>query len=364
MDETKGQLFEHIASEFRTPLTLMLAPLESLLMGEHGALSTEQAALLKLVHGNSVKLLQMVSGLADIPKSQSGIFQVTRQPMDIVALTASVVQDFQPLAMRKKLNLHFEQLGEQMIVNVDRYLFERIVFNLLSNAAKFTPEGGSISVVLNVNCDRVTLTITDTGVGIANPQDKLLAPEYRQFEDASSWTIDGLGLGLALVKEFTSMLGGTIEIKSKVGAGTVVVVDIIAPPMEKTNEKTPPDKRADTSNIARTDPYLKISKDYLRQRQLPQVLIAENNPQLAEYVAQLLSDLCQTRIAHTSEESLEILYEWRPDLVLAAVNLQGIDGMSLCREIKSKPETSIIPVNPAHCLNPARRLTQGLGSRR
>jgi len=325
-------------------LTLMLAPLESLLMGEHGALSSEQSTLLKLVHGNSVKLLQMVSGLADIPKSQSGIFQVVRQPMDIVALTASIVQDFQPLAHQKKLNLHFEQLGEQVIVNLDRYLFERIVFNLLSNAAKFTQEAGSISVVLNVNCDRVTLTIADTGIGIANPQEKLLAPEYRQFEDASSRTIDGLGLGLALVKEFTSMLGGTIEIKSKVGTGTIVVVDIIAPPMEKSDEKTPFDKRSNISNIARTDPYLKITKDYLRQRQLPQVLIAENNPQLAEYVAQLLSDLCQTRIAHTTEESLEILYDWHPDLVLAAVNLQGIDGMSLCREIKSKPETSIIPV--------------------
>ena len=347
MDETKKQVFEHISSEFRTPLTLMLAPLESLLMGEHGKVTPEQEALLKLVHGNSVKLLQMVAGLADIPKSQSGIFQVARQPIDIVALTASVVQDFQPLAIRKRINLQYTQMGEQIIVNVDRYLYERIAFNLLSNAVKFTPEEGSVSVVLNVHLDRVTLTISDTGVGIANLEDKLQSPEYRQFEDASSRRVEGLGLGLALVKEFTLMLGGTVEIKSKVGMGTVVVIDIIAPPIEKPNEKADTKGTVDRRSLqalARTDPYLKINKDYLRQKQLPQVLIAENNPQLAEYVSQLLSDLCQTRIAHTSEESLEILYDWRPDLVLAAVNLQGVDGMALCREIKSKPETSVIPV--------------------
>ncbi len=346
MDETKKQVFEHISSEFRTPLTLMLAPLESLLMGEHGRVTPEQEELLKLVHGNSVKLLQMVAGLNDIPKSQSGIFQVARTPIDIVALTASVVQDFQPLAIRKKINLQYTQMGEQIIVNVDRYLYERIAFNILSNAVKFTPEEGSVAVVLNVHLDRVTLTISDTGVGIANLEEKLHSPEYRQFEDASSRRVEGLGLGLALVKEFTSMLGGTVDIKSQVGLGTVVVVDIIAPPIEKAEKaevKGAVDRRS-LQALARTDPYLKINKDYLRQKQLPQVLIAENNPQLAEYVSQLLSDLCQTRIAHTSEESLEILYDWRPDLVLAAVNLQGVDGMALCREIKSKPETSVIPV--------------------
>jgi signal transduction histidine kinase/HPt (histidine-containing phosphotransfer) domain-containing protein len=345
MDDTNKQVFDHLSSEFRTPLTLMLAPLESLLMGEHGKLSGEQDKLLKLVHENSVKMLQMVAGLADIPKSQSGIFQVSRTAIDILALTASVVQEFQPLAIRKRLNLQLTQMGEQQIVNVDRYLYERIVFNLLSNAVKFTPEDGSINVVLNVHLDRVTLTISDTGVGIANPEDKLLAPEYRQFEDASSRRVDGMGLGLALVKEFSNLLGGTVEIKSKVGLGTVVVIDIIAPPIESKNEYA---SQIETHNkiahLARTDPYLKINKDFMRQKQLPQVLIAENNPQLAEYVAQLLSDLCQTRIAHTSEESIEALYEWRPDLVLAAVNLQGVDGMALCREIKSKPETSIIPV--------------------
>jgi len=345
MDDTNKQVFEHLSSEFRTPLTLMLAPLESLLMGEHGKLSGEQEALLKLVHENSVKMLQMVAGLADIPKSQSGIFQVTRTPIDILALTTSVVQEFQPQAIRKRLNLQFTQMGEQQIVNVDRYLYERIVFNLLSNAVKFTPEEGSISVVLKVHLDRVTLTISDTGIGIANPEDKLLAPEYRQFEDASSRRVDGMGLGLALVKEFSNLLGGTVEIKSKVGLGTVVVIDIIAPPIEnKADDNSQIETANKIAHLARTDPYLKINRDYLRQKQLPQVLIAENNPQLAEYVAQLLSDLCQTRIAHTSEEAIEALYEWRPDLVLAAVNLQGVDGMALCREIKSKPETSIIPV--------------------
>jgi signal transduction histidine kinase/HPt (histidine-containing phosphotransfer) domain-containing protein/BarA-like signal transduction histidine kinase len=180
-------------------------------------------------------------------------------------------------------------------------------------------------------------------MGMANPTEKFIASEYRQFEDASSRRVEGLGLGLALVREFTEMLGGTIEIKSELEVGTVVIIEIFSPPVEKTSPKAPgaaPSKQASSTRTT----YTRINKDILRLRQLPLVLIAENNPQLADYVAELLSDLCQTRIAHTSQESLELLYEWRPDLVLAAVNLQGVDGMALCREIKSKPETSIIPV--------------------
>src|ERR1700733_4955443 len=190
MEGDKDQFFANISAELRTPLTLMLAPLESLLMGEHGPLSDEQRALLSTVHGNSVKLLQMVTGLGDISKSHSGELKVSRRPLDVAALTASVVLDFQPLAQRKKITLAFTSENGPFAVDLDRYLYERIVFNLLSNAIKFTPEGGQVEVKLQVGSGQVRLTVSDTGIGIANVDDKRLFQDLRQFEDASSRRVE------------------------------------------------------------------------------------------------------------------------------------------------------------------------------
>jgi polar amino acid transport system substrate-binding protein len=345
MEGAKNEFIANVSAELRTPLTLMLAPLESLLMGGHGPLNEEQKALLQTVHKNSVQVLQMVTGLVDISKSQTGELKVKRQPLDIVSLTSSGVVDFQPLAERKKISLTFRHEQMKRVVSLDRYLYERIVFNLLSNAIKFTPDDGKVDVHLEVSGGRAKLTVADSGVGIADLENKQLFQDLRQFEEASSRRIEGLGMGLALVKEFVQLLEGTVTIQSEIGKGSTFVVDIAAPEADQEQEKLPSATRFEQlSRLIPVVSKLEIQKDVPRKPGLPKVLVAENNPDLAAYVVHLLSALCQAKVAATGEEAVELLYDWQPDLVLAAVTKQGFDGLSLCREIKSKPETAGTPV--------------------
>ncbi len=314
-------------------------------MGEHGPLSEEQKLLLQTVHSNSVRLLQMVTGLVDFSRSQPGDLKVSRQPVDVVALTSSVVLDFQPLAERKRITMIFQHEPKRAVVSLDRYVYERILFNLLSNAIKFTPEAGQVGVKLAVGEGRVQLTVTDSGVGIADVDDPRLFQDLRQFENASSRRIEGLGMGLALVKEFAALLEGTVAIQSELGKGSTFLVDIVAPAVDEQAERPPlVSKLEELSKLMPADAELEMGKDVSRKRRLPKVLVAENNADLAAYVVHLLSDLCQAKVAVTGEEALEQLYDWQPDLVLAAVTKQGFDGLSLCREIKSKSETAGTPV--------------------
>ena len=345
----KNEFIANISAELKTPLTLMLAPLESLLMGEHGNLSEEQTALLQAVHGNSVKLMQMVAGFVDFSKSQTGELKVSRQPVDICALISSVVMDFQPIAERKSIKMRFTACDSPSIVSLDRYLFERITFNLISNAIKFTPVSGQVDVLIRLDSGRAKLIVIDTGIGIVDIKDRRLFQELRQVGEASSRRLEGMGLGLALVTEFSALLGGEVAISSEIGKGSRFEVTIDAPLIDvpalaSLEVPVAPIELVEATRLRPTDFPLEIRKQTQHVHKLPKVLVAENNADLAAYVVHLLSDLCQTKVALTADQAANELFEWKPDLVLAAVNQRGIDGLALCRDIKSKPETAMVPV--------------------
>jgi signal transduction histidine kinase/ActR/RegA family two-component response regulator/HPt (histidine-containing phosphotransfer) domain-containing protein len=350
MEEAKNEFIANISAELKTPLTLMLAPLESLLMGEHGGLSEEQTALLQAVHGNSVKLMQMVAGFVDFSKSQTGELKVSRQPVNICALISSIVMDFQPIAERKSIKMRFTACEGPSVVSLDRYLFERITFNLISNAIKFTPVNGQVDVLIRIDDGRAKLIVIDTGIGIVDIKDRRLFQELRQVGEASSRRLEGMGLGLALVTEFSALLGGEVSINSEIGKGSRFEVTIDAPLVDLPETLSSdavlarPIDLVEATRLRPTDFPLEIRKQTQHLQKLPKVLVAENNADLAAYVVHLLSDLCQAKVVLTADQAANELFEWKPDLVLAAVNQRGIDGLALCREIKSKPETAMVPV--------------------
>ncbi|MBI3601422.1 MAG: hypothetical protein HY209_00785 [Candidatus Omnitrophica bacterium] len=183
-------------------MTLILSPLESLISGGFGSVAEGQKKIFHTMHNNTVRLLQMVQGLLDFQKLEAKKVEVKREPTDIVALTRSLVEDFQPMTKQRGLDLRFEPLEGKGSVLIDRYLYERIVFNLLSNAAKFTPAGGKISVSLQLERDRLRFSCRDTGIGISASDVKGLFQKFKQVEGASTRRFEGAGLGLALVKEF------------------------------------------------------------------------------------------------------------------------------------------------------------------
>lgn len=342
---TRDGMFANISAELRTPLTLILAPLESMLMGEHGPISDRQKRILKLVHNNSVKLLQMISGLLDFSKLEAGSLEVRRQSVDAAALVRSLIEDFDQMARKRDIRLHFD--GKRAVVtHLDRYLFERIVFNLLSNAVKFSPNGGDVYVQIEQRGERLLFSVRDSGPGIAKHLHEDIFKEFHKLEGTTPSQAEGMGLGLALVKEFAEMLDGNVTIESEIGDGCLFVVDVYAPATSPSKNES----AAATAHGARLLKQLETAIPAVERTSgqgtstQPKVLICDTNMELATYVADLLGELSQTRIAQDGEQAMEVVFDWKPDLVMTGMMLANGDGLSVCREIKARPQTAMIPV--------------------
>ncbi len=187
--------------------------------------------------------------------------------------------------------------------------------------------------------------MTDTGVGIAAEALPHLFQKFQQLEGAAARRFEGTGLGLALVKEFAGLLGGTVHVQSKPGEGSTFSVDCLAPAAAAPADETAP-LRTRKSILKKYGPVVHAAEsgDDRADEGGAKLLIAEDNMELATCIVSLLRDLCQTRIARDGEEALEQVHQWSPDLVLSDVMMPRRDGLSLCREIKANPKTAAIPV--------------------
>jgi signal transduction histidine kinase len=343
-ERLKSEFFANVSHELRTPLSLILAPLESLLAGEFGPLSESQRTGAQTMHNNAVRLLQMVTGLLDLARLDAHRVEIKREPLDVAALTQSLLKEFQPILQQKDLIAELQVASEETAVLLDRYLYERILFNLVANAVKFTPAGGSIQVDLRVEKDRLRLSVTDTGIGIAASDIQNLFQKFRQLEGSSTRRFEGSGLGLALVKEFAELLDGSVRVTSAPGRGSTFVVDLAAPLCDPTiGQEQPPSLSRLVQRFS--TPVLGEDPDApVPGTKLPRVLIAEDNVEMASYIAGLLRRKCQIRAARNGEVALTMARQWRPDLVLADVMMPERDGLSLCRAIKADPATKHLPV--------------------
>lgn len=345
-ERVKSQFFANVSHELRTPLTLILAPLESILAGEYGNVDGGQKERLGTVHNNAVRLLQMVTGLLDFSRLEAGKLEVRREPVDLAAVSRSVLGDFEPALRQKGLSIEFHSEPPISHVEMDRYLFERILFNLVSNAMKFTPPGGGVSVWLTTGDGRMKLAVRDTGIGIAAIEIPKLFQQFRQLEGSATRRFEGSGLGLALVKEFADLLGGNVSVVSKPGKGSTFTVDCEAPPSSEESKPASVDRPA-VARVPRfnsTFPVAEVDGAVNGESNgQPKALIAEDNPELAAYICDLLDGICHTKTADDGEQALELARRWKPDLVLSDVMMPVRDGLSLCRALKADPATARAP---------------------
>ncbi|HEY9786472.1 MAG TPA: ATP-binding protein [Candidatus Obscuribacterales bacterium] len=342
-ERIKSEFVATVSHELRTPLTLILSPLESLLAGESGPISAQQETHLKTMHNNTVRLLQLITGLLDFSRAEAGRLEVKREPTDVSTLTRSVLSDFEPAITQKRLSLVADLPDIQQVVEIDRYLYERILFNLMSNAVKFTPDGGEIKVSLNSDQDKIILSVADTGIGIPESDLNLIFQKFRQAEAPSTRRFEGTGLGLALVMEFTNLLGGTVSAKSTPGSGSTFTVEIFAP-LSSSAPVAPIGERGVTVPQHAVPLPASNENSGAIEPGLPKVLVAEDNAELATYVASVLQDFCQVKLARDGAEALECVRHWKPDLVLMDVMMPNIDGLTVCRKVKSDPALSNTPV--------------------
>ncbi|MGA0556209.1 ATP-binding protein [Larkinella sp. VNQ87] len=353
LEEIRNRFFANITHEFRTPLTLIITPVEQLLRtfsNGSAAANPGVPATLNVIHRNARQLLRLINQLLDLSKLESGSLEVKESQGNVALFTEELVSSFRLNAEAKAVSLVFqsENVPEELLFDADKW--EKIIYNLLSNALKYTEAGGSVTVgltVLSASDDTrrlLRLTVSDTGVGI--PPDLLphIFDRFYQVDDSRTRSFEGTGIGLALVKELTDLLQGHITVESQVGQGTTLIIDypvrtpnadhplLPSPPLVQANFPVDPAPENGTEPQPITG----------QNRAL--ILVVEDNDDLRHLIATSLSGPYSILTAANGQEGWELCRTELPDLVLSDVMMPRLDGYQLCYAIKHTPETNHIAV--------------------
>lgn len=363
LDTAKTAFFSNVSHEFRTPLTLILGPIERALSNADGSLAGEDLAALQR---NALRLLRLVNSLLDFSRIESGGLAMTFAPTDLATLTAGLVGAFQSLCQDAGLRLVVQCPPLPEPIYVDAAQWEKVILNLVSNAFKFTFEG-QIGVSLDWQGDRVELRVSDTGTGIPTEQLPRIFERFHRIEGARGRSFEGSGIGLSLVHELVRLHGGKVEVESEVGHGTTFVVSI---PVGK--QHLPPERIASSSPLApsaapaamgqlleaehwarATSAESMLAAPVVRPSQPPplsasppsgRLLIADDNADLREYLERLLSPFWQIQLAPDGRAALAAALVSPPDLVLSDVMMPEMDGVALLNALRADPRTSTVPV--------------------
>jgi len=352
IDRAKTAFFSNVSHEFRTPLTLMLGPLEELLAGTHGALALPQRASLEVAHRNSLRLLRLVNSLLDFSRIEAGRTEARYAAVDLAALTADLASSFRSLTERAGLTLAIDCQPLPVPVHVDRDMWEKIVLNLLSNAFKFTHQGG-ITVALAVDGEEAVLHVRDTGIGIRETDLPRLFERFHRIEDAHGRTHEGSGIGLALVQELVKLHGGSIGVASRHGEGSEFTIRL---PLG--SEHLPQDRLAPAlpdTGIASAGTYVEEARRWLPDTReapasdpvdavRPRVLLADDNPDMRDYVQRLLEARYEVEAVADGQAALEAARRRAPDLVLSDVMMPRLDGLGLLAALRTDPALGSVPV--------------------
>ena len=342
LNEMKVNFFTNISHEFRTPLTLISAPVEELLEARN--MSAQEKQKVSFIHRNCKKLLLLLDELMTFQKAEQGMLKLKLVPMDLKAYLQAVFVNFQPLAERNQIELSLvSQVGER-ILPFDPDKLEMVLNNLISNAFKFTPEGGKIQLILSeqstAEADKAELCITirDNGKGI--PQEELPYIFERFYSEHNK---KGTGVGLALTKNLVELHEGKIEVESSPGNGTSFTVRL-------------PYKKDLTLVASGNDPYLPESPvpvfdssfadnelTGLNKDQKPKLLIVDDNKEILDYLNLLFEPHYKIRRAINGQEALDLLKDEEPDLIISDLMMPQMNGTELCRLLKSDLKTSHIP---------------------
>jgi signal transduction histidine kinase len=362
IDSAKTTFFSNVSHELRTPLTLMLSPVEELLGRSVNDPVAQDRDLLELVHRNGLRLQKLVNSLLDFSRIEAGRMQAVFEPLDLSQYTAELGANFRSAMERAGLTyaIACESLPEP--VYVDRDMWEKIVLNLLSNALKFTFHG-MVRIALKSFGDHVELAVQDTGTGIPSSELPHIFERFHRVQAAQGRTIEGTGIGLALVQELVKLHGGTISVESELGTGSIFTVSIPLGsshlPAEKVRTSAAVDRMESRAGtfveealrwLPAGSPSLNGFEDlnYISFRGPlrggERILLADDNADMREYVRRLLGASFQVSVASNGEEALALALAEPPDLILSDVMMPELDGFGLLAEIRKRPETSTIPV--------------------
>lgn len=351
LDQMKTQFFSNITHELRTPLTLIISPIERLITS--GMNMGSQQEYMKIIHNNAVKLLGLVNQLLDFSKTDSGNFQFKPAVVDLVELVKSKVESFRPLAEQTKMDLHFTHHESCLTCVADSAIIDKILYNLLSNALKYTPEKGRIDVELNtkrmIKDTCILLTVKDTGKGIPLDKQTQIFDRFFQLEED---VLNGTGIGLSLVKSLVELHGGSIEVESEPGKGSLFIISL--PFVEEAESVTDlPSVKQEVASQRNVElPVEKSLFDLYNEEENPtkthlvkkdKILVAEDNHDLRLFISSILSEKYIVFAADNGLTALDIAHKEMPDLILSDILMPKMDGKQLCQRLKQDIQTCHIP---------------------
>jgi PAS domain S-box-containing protein len=363
LDQAKTTFFSSVSHEFRTPLTLILGPVEDLLRQTEVVQGARQE--LELIQRNALRLTKLVNTLLDFSRIQAGRMHARFEPADLPAVTAELASVFRSAFDRAGLTFTVDCPPLDQPVYLDRAMWEKVVLNLLSNALKFT-FNGSITVRVGHEDTAATVTVTDTGIGIPASEMPQLFERFHRIEASRARSTEGSGIGLALVKELVSIHGGTIAADSQEGTGTTFTVrlpfgaahlpageivqtpvtraipGVIADPyVQEALRWLPSDSGAEVTSRATTTGVIPAEGDGDRAR----VLIADDNGDMREYLTNLLRNSgYHVSDVDDGQRALEAARADTPDLVISDVMMPRMDGLQLVAALRAEPRTAAVPV--------------------
>ena len=371
LDRQKTEFFQNVSHEFRTPLTLMIGPLESVV--EHKKdLPYEQSAI---ALRNSRRLLRLVNQLLDLQRLDAGRMQASFRPCNLVEFVNQIVETFRPYCEKKSIKIS-TQLTSCASVYIDMEKFDKVLYNLLSNAMKFTHAGGSISVKVEPAGDHVQLQVTDSGIGIRKEQIPHLFERFRQAEGSVNRSHEGSGLGLALVKELVELHGGQISVESVYSKGTTFTVWLQTGtshlPLEQVLE-VPTEIQSSRAAVELADLDIESPEELedghvstlqveegLQASEQPSnlqtfkpstpaqpstILVVDDNPDLRAYVSRILrQENYQVWTARNGDEGFRVVQEQRPKLIVTDLMMPVVSGLDLIRMIRAEDELKGTPI--------------------
>jgi len=369
LDHAKTAFFSNVSHEFRTPLTLMLGPLEDAL-GHAEELPPQRREEVTVAHRNALRLLRLVNTLLDFSRVEAGRIEVHFEKTDLCVLTRDIAANFHSVCERANLTLLIDCDPHLPAIYVDRQMWEKIVLNLVSNAFKFTFAGG-IDVLLRDAGESAELTVRDTGVGIPASELPHVFERFHRVEGQRGRTHEGSGIGLALVRELVALHDGAVRVDSEVGKGTAFTVALpfgkLATKADETTLREPADPARATAFVeealrwlpqdeepsqyatallhdAKQNALFDTPKRDAAAGSRPRVLVADDNADMRDYLRRLLVPHFDVETVSNGVEALQAIRRTKPDLLLSDVMMPGTDGFALLHEIRADAVLSGLPV--------------------
>lgn len=360
LDQLKLRFFTGVSHEFRTPLMLIIGPIERMLQSEKDISTKKRYLYNQLIFRNAKRLLRLINQLMDARKLDTGSMRLNLQMKDIIPSIQAIYASFQYQAENRDIQYHFDKNVQSIVMNFDQDKIEKIMFNLLSNAFKFVSDSGKIQLSVNLlnsniderinnnNTEQLQIMVEDNGIGISPKHIEQIFNYFYQVENSINRDRGGTGIGLSITKDFVEMHGGHITVESESGKGTRFIIHLpVEHNIQNIAEQSPQKSKELQIEEFYDEDFFDASKEKTEKvfnEDKPLLLIVEDNPELRMYLRYELNIDYNIEEAENGFVGISTAIEYIPDLIICDIMMPVVDGLEFCTRCKSDERTSHIPI--------------------